>query len=192
MFKSGRCIAFLLCMTMILTACVSEVWNGASFIYDRHELIKKVNDYQILMNTNKLLFLDNQLRSSECFLDIAVFHRDILIAGNLPSEALLRLAKLRLRQLKGYRALYNEIKVRPIPINSLSDTWITTKIRSRILADDSIDPKTFKIVTIDKVVYIMGDIMRDEARRVIDIARHTTEVMEVVSLLKYLRYEGDS
>ena len=67
-----------------------------------------------------------------------------------------------------------------------SDCWITAKIRSRIFTDSSIAPKDFKIVTVDGIVYLMGEVREEQAARVIDIARETKGVLRVVKLLRIL------
>ena len=79
----------------------------------------------------------------------------------------------RLAKVKGYRRLFNQVGISPSASNSVQDSWITTKIRSQIFADGSIDPNAFKVVTSDKVVYLMGDVHREQAGKVINIARHT-------------------
>ncbi len=67
----------------------------------------------------------------------------------------------------------------------MEDNWITTKIRSKILADSTIDPNDFKVVTADQIVYLMGDVIPEQAAKVIHIARTCTGVKRVVKLFKY-------
>lgn len=192
MIKHGRLIIVitLLVLGSILSGCLSNIWTGATLVYDRHDVYKKLNDYHILVDINNALYVDKLLKNEGCVLDIAVFNGDVLLAGHVYSDELFNEIRHRLRVVKGYRHLFNEIKVSQSPSNNAQDGWITTKIRSQIFADDSIDPNAFKVVTADGIVYLMGDVKPDEAEKVIKIARFTTGVVRVVKILKYFTYES--
>lgn len=189
MIKQGRFILLLLIMAYVLSGCISTVWTGASLLYDRHDVYKKLNDYNLLAEVNRVLAVNRTFNNSSCVLDIAAFNGDILIAGHVPNDELFEELKLRLAQIKQYRRLFNEVNVRQVSSNSVQDSWITAKIRSQIFADDSIDPNAFKIITSDRTVYLMGDVKPDQAAKVIKIARYTTGVERVVKLLKYFTYQ---
>lgn len=189
MSKHGRILCLLVLCALPLFGCLSNLWTGANLLYDRHGVYKKLNDYQLSIDVNNALFADKLFKCDQCMLDLAVFHGDVLIAGHLPSDALLEEVRMRLYPVRGYRHLYTEIKVEQRESNTIKDSWITAKIRSRVFADDSIDPNTFKIVTSDQIVYLMGEIKTDQGRRVIAISRHTNGVLQVVKLFKYVTYQ---
>jgi osmotically-inducible protein OsmY len=48
-----------------------------------------------------------------------------------------------------------------------------------------VDPHAFKVLAVDQVVYLMGDMLPDQAQYLINIARNTPNVRHVVKLLKY-------
>jgi len=184
--KKQGCVIFLFTVSIFLTGCFSEIWTGASLVYDRHNVYKKISDYQLSGNLNHLLFDDKMLKQPGCSLDVAVFNGDVLVAGHLPTEELRDLALQRLKKLTGYRELFKQIAVMPPEtIGSIEDGWITAKIRASIVADSSIDPNSFKILTADKIVYIMGDVRPNQALIVLNIARNTDGVIRVVKLLRY-------
>ncbi|MBL7481586.1 BON domain-containing protein [Legionella bononiensis] len=190
MRKQGRFILVLLLMVCSLSGCIGTVWTGATLLYDRHDVYKKLNDYNLLAEVNRVLAVNRTFNNSSCVLDIAAFNGDILIAGHVPNNELLEELKQRLTQVKHYRRLFNEVHVRQISSNSVEDSWITTKIRSQIFADDSIDPDAFKIITSDRIVYLMGDVKPDQAAKVIKIARYTTGVERVVKMMRYFTYQS--
>jgi len=132
-----------------------------------------------------LLFQDKLLKQEGSTLDITVFNGDVLLVGHVPSLALRDLAIRRLDNLSGYRRLFKFIMVRTTVQSTWNDVWITSKIRTCIIADSAIDPNLFKVITSDNIVYLMGDAPLSEGRRVIDIARHTNDVIRVVNLLKH-------
>lgn len=171
--------------SMLLAGCISNIWTGANLIYDRHNIYKKISDYQLAANASRALYKDKVFKCQDCSIDIAVFNGDMLLAGSVPSNALRQEAFDRIKTLQGTRRLFNQLAVDRIPDKTLADDWITTKIRSEILADSDIDPHSFKVVTADGIVYLMGDVVPSEARRVIHIARTCDGVKRVVKLFKY-------
>lgn len=190
MLKQGRFTLLLfIIMAFSLSGCVSTLWTGATLLYDRHDVYKKLNDYNLLAEVNKVLAVNRTFNNSNCVLDLAAFNGDILIAGHVPSEELLDELKQRLSTLKNYRRLFNYVKVMQINSNSVQDSWITAKIRSQIFADDSIDPDAFKIITSDRVVYLMGDVKPEQAAKVIKISRFTSGVEKVVKMMKYFTFQ---
>ncbi|MCH9756457.1 MAG: BON domain-containing protein [Gammaproteobacteria bacterium] len=176
-------------MSMSLFGCadVSGVWTGMMLVYDRHNVYKKIDDYQLGAQANRLLFSDEQLRCEGCAIDLAVFHRDILLTGHVPTRALREEANARLFNLAGVRKKYNQLAISSKSDHTIQDTWITAKIRSQVIADAEINPRQFKVVTADGIVYLMGDVLPDQAARVIQIARQTEGVIRVVKLFNYYR-----
>lgn len=185
MNKQGCYLVLLLFSSMFLNACVSSIWTGANLIYTRHTVYKKFDDYKLAATANHVLFEDKIFKQKGVYLDVAVFNGDILLAGHLPTITLRNEAQRRLETLSGYRKLFQQVAIDTAVNNGMVDSWITTKIRSKIIADSQIDPSAFKIITSDRIVYIMGDVNPKEAIRVIDIAKRTDGVIRVVKLLKY-------
>lgn len=170
---------------MLLSGCISDVWTGANLVYDRHHIYIKVDDFQLNANANRALYHDNAFKGNGCSLELAVFNRDLLIVGRVPTEALRQEAYARLRRLVGIRRLFHRLNIGPVTANAVEDSWITTKIRSQILADSSIDPHAFKVITYEQIVYLMGDVVPNQANKVILFARQWTDVSRVVTLFRY-------
>lgn len=185
-------LGYILPLLLMLSGCVGGIWTGASLIYDRHNVYKKVDDYHLLLEVTNALYSDKKLKAEGCVLDLTVFNHDVLVAGHLPSDELLNEARQRLSLVKGYRHLFNEITVSNASSNTVQDGWITAKIRSQMFADDSIDPKVFKVITTDRIVYLMGDVQQDQGERVVQIARRTVGVLRVVKILQYFTYQTTS
>ncbi|WP_133128047.1 BON domain-containing protein [Legionella nagasakiensis] len=185
MYKSCILVFLLVFSALLLSGCLSSVWTGATLIYDRHNVYKQVGDFQLAASASRALYRDKVFKCSDCFIDLAIFNGDILLAGHVPSTSLREEAQKRMMSLSGYRRLFNQLSVRQKQSSLLQDSWITAKIRSQIIADAAINPKKFKIVTVDRVVYLLGDVIPSQAARVILIARKTAGVKRVVKLLKY-------
>lgn len=184
MSKQGRLIILLVGIIM-LAGCFSELWTGATLVYDRHHVYKKMDDYRLGAEAGHALFDDQLFKQKGCSIDLAVFNGDILLAGHVPTAKLRQEAVRRVSALSGYRRIINQLDVSAQPNSTLEDSWITAKIRSYIFADAEIDPHAFKVITSDRIVYLMGDVRPQQAERVINIAKSTEGVERVVKLLKY-------
>lgn len=169
----------------LLSSCLSGIWTGANLFYDRHNVYNSFNDFEINNTARRALYADDALECPECHIDLAVFNGDILLAGHLENAQMRDEAYRRVMAKPGYRRLFKEISIEPVRTNLRKDSWITAKIRSKIIADSEINPHSFKVVTSDQIVYLMGDVMPDQAEWATSIARETSGVRRVVRLLKY-------
>ena len=183
--KKHGCLLIIVLISL-LAGCLDTVWTGASLVYDRHDVYSSLNDCRLAAKSGHILSSDDSFKPPASLLDIAAFHGDILLAGHVPTKELRQLASQRVETLTGYRTIYNEISVTEDKPSTLADSWITTKIRSKVFADSSIAPKDFKVVTVEGIVYLLGDVREEQAERIIDIARNTDRVIRVVTLLHVL------
>ena len=186
--KNGPLILRSLLLTMLsllLTSCITDIWTGATVVYDRHNIYKKVSDFKLAADANRALYKDQVFKRADCSLDLAVINGDMLLVGHVPTDALRQEAQSRVAVVRGYRRFFNQLAVGQPADHTLQDDWITTKIRSLIFADSNIDPHVFKVVTSDQIVYLMGDVIPAEAAHVVRIARSCAGVKRVVKLFKY-------
>lgn len=160
------------------------LWTGASLVYDRHNLYKQFNDYELSAAAHRALFRDKFFKNDACSLDIAALNGDLLIAGHVATETQRQEVTARLGRLPGMRRFFNQLAVGKPEDALIEDNWITAKIRSQLVADSDIDPKQFKVITSDRIVYLLGDVAAEQADRVINIARQTEGVKRVVKLLR--------
>ena len=119
---------------------------------------------------------------------IVSYNGYVLIAGQVPSEVLKARATDVVRKIRGVRRIYNELEV-AAPSSGMtrtSDTWITTKVKSFLLGNPDIQGHRVKVVTENGVVYLMGLVTRDEARRITDEASDISGVQKVVKLFELI------
>lgn len=173
----------------LLSGCITNVLTGATLLYDRHSIYNQLTDYELSAKLQRELYIDRTFSPSicpPCSVEIAVLNADVLLVGHVPTKEMRQLAFERAKLVPGYRSLYNQITISQESSNSIVDSWITSNIRSQVFADSSIDPKVFKIVTVDGVVYIMGDILEEQADRLVELVRNTAQVKRVVKLFHAL------
>jgi len=85
------------------------------------------------------------------------------------------------------RNVTNElVSAAPTSIGSRSnDTLITSKVKSRFIEARKFQPNWVKVVTENKVVYLMGIVNHKEAADAGDIAATTSGVEKVVKVFEY-------
>ena len=82
-------------------------------------------------------------------LNIVSYNGYVLLAGQVPSEALKARATDVVREIRGVRRIYNELEV-AAPSSAMtrsSDTWITAKVKSFLLGNPDIPGSRVKVVT---------------------------------------------
>jgi len=114
----------------------------------------------------------------------SVHERRVLLMGIVPNEDAMTNAVKIAWQVEGVREVINEIRIAPDAelADDVRDSWITAKLRARIMLDKEIDAINYSIETIDRVIYLLG-IAQDgeELDRVIRTARDIEYVEKIVS-----------
>ena len=124
-------------------------------------------------------------------LDLTVKEGRVLITGSVPDPDK-RVEAVRLAwQADGVKQVLNEIMVDDGGGlgGVVKDSWITSSIRTKIMLDKNVKSVNYTVDTANGNVYIMG-IAQDkkELSRVVDYARNTSNVSNVVN---YVRLKVD-
>ena len=91
------------------------------------------------------------------------------------------------RSEKNAESVYNYIQVAPVKrtlANVNYDTWITSKVRSRLLTIKGVYAGQVKVVTYNSVVYVMGLLTPEQQNAVVERIRTTVGVQQVVTLFE--------
>lgn len=124
----------------------------------------------------------------QAHLSVVSYNGFLLLVGQVPSETLKALATDVARDLEAVRRIYNEIEVAPATSagTRTNDTWITTQVKSKLLASSDTPGRRVKVVTEDSVVYLMGLLTAEEADRSALEAAEVKSVTRVVQLFELI------
>ena len=124
----------------------------------------------------------------QAHLSVVSYNGFLLLLGQVPSEALKALATDVARDLEAVRRIYNEIEVAPATSagTRTNDTWITTQVKSKLLASSATPGRRVKVVTENSVVYLMGLLTAEEADRSALEAAEVKSVTRVVQLFELI------
>ncbi len=173
--------------TLLLSACSSVLFNGASVIYKQNHLYHTIRNINLDQQAEVALKRDKKLYPYNINVSVMDYH--VLLLGQVPSQSLKAHATTIIKDLPHIQRVINRIEIKPQISKStmVHDTWLTTKIKSKIIADKRVDLEGIKIVTEDRTVYLFGVATEEQAKVTIAIARSTQGVKKVVNLLRYIR-----
>lgn len=160
-----------------VVACVHDDRTVGSFI----------DDAAIESKANRAIAADKMIgRNSH--VNVTSINGLVLITGETGSqESRNRVLEL-VRSVNGVRRAVNEVQV--IDPSSMTDrsrdTWLTSKVKTKLMADKSIDSNRIKVVTERSTVYLMGLITEQEAQNATRIAQSVNGIQRIVKLFEYV------
>lgn len=174
-------------LILTLTGCLNVATTGAQAVYNHHSLQKTINDQYITMQAYQNLKMKTHDFDS-ANVSISTYEGDVLLAGQAPMKWQKVKAGQIVKKIPGVVSVYNQIEIASpsSTLTRISDTWITTKIKSKLIASADVDVTQIKVVTENGVVYLMGAVKPDEAIAAIDIASTTIGVLGVVKMFSYV------
>ncbi len=113
----------------------------------------------------------------------------LLVHGQTPSQLIKDGIPKTCLKIKGVKKVHNAVTVEDnISISQRSkDTWITSKVKSKLLTASNISSNRFKVVTENGVVYLMGLVTPSEGNKAAQIAADTDGVVKVIKLYQYIK-----
>ncbi|MDB6145087.1 MAG: transport-associated protein [Pseudomonas sp.] len=119
---------------------------------------------------------------------VTSFNGIVLLAGQTPRADLKALAEQAAGTVQRVKKVNNELQVMP-PSSILArnnDAWLTTKIKSQMIADDSIPGSRIKVVTENGIVYMLGLVTQQEANNATNLVQSVSGVQKIVKLFEYI------
>jgi len=121
-------------------------------------------------------------------LNFTSYNRRLLITGEVPSEEAKQAIGEQAAKVAGVREVFNEVTIGPV--SSLStrsnDSYITSKVKGRLVDEKYLSAIHVKVVTEAGVTYLMGIVSEREAKLAVTIASRTDGVRKVVNLFEVL------
>ncbi len=129
---------------------------------------------------------DEQLQQAH--IGVTSYNGVVLLAGQVPSAELRDLAGSVAGNVRNVKRVHNELAIAgPISLPARSnDSWLTTKVKSKLLASSAVKGRRIKVVTENGVVHLMGLVTRSEADQVVDVVKGTFGVQKIVRIFEYI------
>ncbi len=125
-------------------------------------------------------------------ISIDSFYSEVLLSGEVPTEALKTQIEKVVSSMPDVRRVYNELNVSVAKgySSTVHDGYITSKLMAKAAANDGVRASQVKAITNDGVVYIMGRLTPTQQSRLIDIANSTVGITELVLLTTVVNDRG--
>lgn len=144
-----------------------------------------MNDQRIRLEINDLWFKNHHSRYRG--VNLQVQEGRVLLSGDVPDPET-RVKAVRLAwQADGVREVINEIEIADSSslVDMARDSWISTKLKARLLGDREVDAINYSIEVVNGAVFLIGIAQsQTELDRVIAHARDISYVRRVVNYVR--------
>lgn len=177
----------LLFSCLFLTSCMDAAMSSANALYDHHSVEGKLQNHYIQIAVLNTIKNDPQI-GQPSDIGVTTMGKVALLTGQTPDYKSQQQAAVDAKTNPAIKIVLNYIDVSPPLTKSqqLEDTWLTAKIKTKIITGNELDPDDVKIITDNNVVYLMGFLPRQEAEAAIRNARSTDGVTKVVTVIYFL------
>ena len=181
----------LLCGAMLtsLTGCIELMVGGAVMggvaAADRRTLGAQTEDKSIALKGESRI---PSIVGDAGHVNVTSFNRRVLLTGEVRDEAMKNAVEREVRNIEGVESVANELIIAgPASYTSRSnDALITTKVKASLVDMKTISAASFKVVTENGTVFLMGRVTQREGTVAADVARGVGGVQKVVKLFDYI------
>lgn len=173
------------CLTTQLTACVETAIIGAVaasaiVLSDRRSVATYSKDAWIDIQAATPLSEIGSTKNTHIIAN--AFNSRVLLTGQVASEADKQKATDGVQAISGVKGVDNQLVVGPVTTLDVrnNDSFITSKVKARLVNDQPELGNAMKVVTENGVVYVFGMLTQSEVERGIEIVRTTAGVQRVV------------
>ena len=119
---------------------------------------------------------------------VSSYNGVVLLAGQTPRADLKALAEQTAGQVQRVKKVHNELQVmQPSSILARNnDAWLTTKIKTQMLATTDVPSSRVKVITENGIVYLLGLVTQQEANAATSVVQGVSGVQKIVKLYEYI------
>jgi len=112
----------------------------------------------------------------------------VLIAGQTPRADLKAQAEQAVRSVQRVKTVHNELQVtgNSSLLARSNDSWLTTRIKTQMFADEDIPGSRIKVVTENGIVYLLGLVTQQEGAHAVQLIQSVSGVQRIVKLFEYI------
>ncbi|ARU95282.1 division/outer membrane stress-associated lipid-binding lipoprotein [Tatumella citrea] len=182
----------ILISALMLQGCAAVVIGSAAVATksatDPRTVGTQVDDGTLELRVANALATDKQIKA-ETHINATAYQGKVLLTGEAPSQEVADRAKQITAGVDGATDVYNEIRIGPNATlgTSSSDTWITTKVRSQLLASDKVKSSNVKVTTEQGEVFLLGLVTAQEGQAAAEIASRVSGVKHVTTAFTMLK-----
>ncbi|MFV1993636.1 MAG: BON domain-containing protein [Acidiferrobacterales bacterium] len=145
-----------------------------------------IDDSSIVIEIDSL-FSKVENISERSHINVTSINGVVLLTGETPDIETRNSILGIVRSVKGVKRTINEIRIdTPSSLGARSnDSWLTSKVKTKLVYDKRVDSTKIKVVSEDKSVFLLGLISRTEADYATATTRTVSGIKRVVVLFEY-------
>lgn len=174
------------CVAAVPAALVVGATAGGAVVYDKRDFKTMRNDQRSASLAQYWISQDPELQKSS-HITVTVYNGVGLMVGQTQTAELRDKAYELMRRVPSIKRIYNAVAI-AAPSSKMqraSDSMLTGKVRTALLAERGLQSNNIKAVTEDSVVYLMGSVPKDQAELATNATRHVSGVQRVVKVFEY-------
>ena len=180
---------------LALQGCVPVVIGAGgaaaySSLEDRRTTGTQIDDEAIEVRSSNRL---SDRFGGTVHINVTSYNRVALITGEVPDDKARSEAEKIVRAVPNVRDVTNDLQLSGLSSMASrgNDSYLTLKVRGRLLDAKSLSQANIKVVTESGVVYLLGLVTPTEADEAVELARNTGGVRKVVKVFEYCTDAND-
>jgi len=172
-----------------LSACAPILVGGAIAgtvaASDRRTFGAQTEDKSIVVKAEVKM---PNIAGNSSHVNVNSFNRRVLLTGEVPDEETKAKVEREVRAIEGVMDVTNELVVgfTSSYTSRSEDALITSKVKLSLADAKDISANSFKVITENNAVYLMGRVTQREGAQAADIARGVRGVTKVVKVFEYI------
>ncbi len=181
-------LPLIIAIVLILQGCAGAILVGAVggtvMVNDERSFSTQIDDTNADFQISSEISKHDDLRNQTNITGV-VMNGSVLMIGQAPNSMLRDKAINVVKSLNFGGKIHNQIRIgNPTSFTTRSnDSWITTKVKTRMLNDKDLDVTRIKVITENGEVFLLGVVSQSQADLAVDITRNTAGVRKVVKVL---------
>ena len=170
------------------TAAATGIVVGGLAAVDRRTIGAQTEDQGIELKSYEALRVNKAQGGG---ISVTSFNRRVLLTGQVETEGIKERAARVVGAVENVREVHNELVVagRASFGSSVTDTSITTRVKTALLNSSEVPGNSVKVVTEKTTVYLLGLVTRSEGEAAARIASRTSGVARVVTVFEFISPE---
>ena len=182
-------LSALLLSVVLLQGCAGLFIAGAAttaaVVTDSRTMKEQLSDKNLSLEAtglaNKAPYQYNMRVSA------IAYNGNVLLIGQAKDTQINQKFETKIKELKGVNTVYNQIRIRPLltftQINN--DSWITTKVKSSLMAKSELNGIKISVFTEAEEVFLVGFVTEEQGDLAAEITRNITGVKGVIKAFEY-------
>ena len=175
----------------VMSACIPIAIGVATvtaidLTYDTHTIGQKIDDNSLEIKLRADFVTDDQLGTSEN-ISVTAINGIVLLTGEVHTDAQRQHAERLAKGRVETREVVNELELsgKTNLTSRANDTYITGKVKSKLIAADGVPSSNIKVVTERSKVYLLGLVTKAEAEAAVNVAKSVRGVTHIVKVFEY-------